>query len=359
MGLFESNFFKKIFTKERKEAFKLPNTQTWLFTFAFLLMFFIIIYILIETGLLSRYYSTILLSVLIMIILASSLNISTGFLGQLVLGHAAFMAIGAYTAALIGIALEPFIVSKVLLFSISALGGMTLAGLAGLLVGTPALRLKGDYLGIMTLGFGEIVKNVLVNIKSVTNGAQGLTGIPRIMSFELAYAVTILVILFIVLFMASRHGRAILSIREDEIAAESVGINIVRYKLMAFVISSALAGIGGAVFAFKEGTIVPEQFNFIKSVEIFVIVVLGGMGSLSGTIIAAITIVFLPELLRDFQQFRLLAYSGSLILVMLFRPQGLMGTKEIDLDKLRQRVYKFFRGLFKKEKRLLKDGDDR
>lgn len=294
---------------------------------------FVVLYILISTGLLSRYFSSIIILILVMIIMSTSLNIATGFLGQLHLGHAAFMGIGAYTASLLAILLRDAIGSDLLLFIVSTLGAMIFAGISGFLIGWPALRLKGDYLGIMTLGFGEIVKTIITNMKGITNGAQGLYGIPGIMNFPIAFWTTVLVVMIIFLFMNSRHGRAILSIREDEIASESVGINIARYKLTGFVLASMFAAVGGSIFAFNIGFISPVQFGFLKSVEIFVIVVLGGMGSLSGSIVASIVLVSMPELLRDFASYRYLLYSTLLIIIMLFRPQGLMGTKEFDLKK--------------------------
>ncbi len=307
----------------------------------FVIGLFIVLYSLIAFEVISKYNSTILILVLITIIMASSLNVATGFLGQLVLGHAGFMAIGAYTAALIGISLKDaaFIISLgdtlggLVLFFISAFGAFIAAALAGVLVGTPALRLRGDYLGIMTLGFGEIVRAIITNIE-ITGGSQGLTGIPRIMNFPLAYFVTVAIVVLIYLFMNSRHGRAILSIREDEIAAESVGINISRYKVLGFVIASAFGGVGGAVYAFQYGYLAPSAFTIAKSIDYFVIVVLGGMGSLSGGIIAAVFLTFLPEYLRQFNQYRLVIYSGLLIVTMLYRPQGLLGTKERDFYDL-------------------------
>lgn len=292
---------------------------------------FILLYLLMLTGVINRYNSTIFIFVLISIIMASSLNIATGFLGQLVLGHAGFMAIGAYTAALIAISVNTATggIGDVPLFLISSFGAALLAALAGLLVGAPALRLKGDYLGIMTLGFGEIVRVIITNL-SITNGAQGLTGIPRIMNFPIAFWTAVVIVLFIFLFMNSRHGRAILSIREDEIASESVGTNITKYKIIGFVLAAAFGGVGGSVYAFQMGVLAPNAFSFLKSIDIFVIVVLGGMGSLSGGIFAAILLTFLPEYLRDFSNYRLLIYSSLLIITMLYRPQGLMGTKEFD-----------------------------
>lgn len=301
---------------------------------------FLVLYALITFGVISKYNSTILVLVLIGVILATSLNVATGFLGQLALGHAGFMAIGAYTAALIGIGLKDAAwivnlgeIGNLIIFLIAALGAFVAAGIAGVLVGTPALRLRGDYLGIMTLGFGEIIRAIITNM-DFTGGAQGLTSIPRIMSFPLAYFVTVFVVVIIYLFMNSRHGRAILSIREDEIASESVGTNITRYKILGFVIASAFGGVGGAVYAFQVGYLAPSAFTFIKSIDILVVVVLGGMGSLSGGIIAAIFLTFLPEYLRDFNQYRLLMYSVLLVITMLYRPQGLLGTKEVSFHDL-------------------------
>ena len=310
---------------------------------------FFVLYLLMELGVINRYNSTIFVLVLVSIIMASSLNIATGFLGQLVLGHAGFMAIGAYVASLTAILLRDNVdltflgdgLSDLVLFVISATVAMLFAAVAGLLVGTPALRLRGDYLGIMTLGFGEIVRVLITNI-DVTGGAQGLIGIPRIMSFPIAFWTTVLIVVFIYLFMNSRHGRAILSIREDEIASESVGTNITLYKILGFVIASGLGGVGGAVYAFQVGYIAPSAFGFIKSVDIFVIVVLGGMGSLSGGIIAAIFLTFLPEYLREFNEYRLLLYSILLVVTMIYRPQGLMGTKEFSatgaFNKIKEKI---------------------
>ncbi len=351
MGILERMMSKS----EQKKVYKKLSKSSIIVNLSVIFVIFIVLNTLINTGVLNRYYSTILVLILVAIIMSTSLNIGTGFLGQLILGHAGFMAIGAYTAALIGIALNDVIVNdflfisrNLIIFVIAGSGAMFTASIAGLLVGTPALRLRGDYLGIMTLGFGEIVRVIITNLE-ITNGAQGLMGIPRLMTFPIAFWTTVIVVLIIYLFMSSRHGRAILSIREDEIASESVGINITKYKIMGFVLASLFGGLGGAVFAFQGGFLAPVSFGFIKSVEIFVIVVLGGMGSISGAIIAAIILTFLPELLREFDQYRLLLYSGLLVVTMLFRPQGLMGTKELDPKKQIRKVYRFIKKIIKKD----------
>ncbi len=306
----------------------------------------------IEFGYISRYYAGIIVLSLIFIIMAISLNVATGFLGQLVLGHAGFMAVGAYTAALFAVNYKGQFEDIVILL-VGAAIAMVSAGIMGLIVGFPALRLKGDYLGIMTLGFGEIIRVVLVNLE-ITNGSQGLTGIPRILNFTNAYIAVVFTLVVVVLIMKSRHGRAILSIRENEIASENVGINLTKYKLMAFVIAASFGGLGGALFAFKDGFLAPASFGFVKSVEIFVIVVLGGMGSLTGSIIAAVFVVLLPEVLRTFESYRMLTYSLVLILTMLFRPQGLFGTREFSLGFLN----KPFRKWNDKFKKLISDGND-
>jgi branched-chain amino acid transport system permease protein len=311
--------------------------ERWMI-FALVAGFYVIVSIFIATGILNRYYTFLLISVLIMIVLASSLNIATGFLGQLVLGHAGFMAIGAYTAGLIAVALGDSVGNDYMIFFISSIGAMITAGIAGLLVGTPALRLRGDYLGIMTLGFGEIVRLIIRNVE-FTGGTFGLKGIPRLMTFPMAFLTTVIIVTIIYMFINSRHGRAIISIREDEIASENVGINITRYKLLGFVIASMFAGVGGSMFAFREGILYPQSFDFIRSVEIFVVVVLGGMGSLSGTMISAFILIFLPELLRDFDQYRYLSYSTLLILIMLYRPQGLLGKRELFTFKKKRKPF--------------------
>lgn len=319
--------------------------RKYLRNFLFIVGIFVVIQSLIMTGVFNRYYSTILILIMIGIIAAVSLNMATGMLGQLVLGHAAFMGLGAYGAALTAKALLSVGMPNVLLFAISAIVGGLVAALAGVLVGTPALRLKGDYLGIMTLGFGEVVIVFLTNIPSITGGAQGLMGIPRIMTFPIAFWTMVICVSIIVFIMKSRHGRAILSIRENEIAAEAVGINLTKYKVVTFSIAAFFGGISGAIFAFVQGFIAPTvtSFGFVKSIEMFVIVVLGGMGSITGSIISASILTFLPEALREFASYRLLVYSLILVVMMLFRPQGIFGTAELSLTGAIQKVKSLFK----------------
>ncbi len=322
--------------------------KIYLRNFLVIIAGFVLIQILSMTGMLNRYYMGIIIAILIAIVSATSLNLSTGMMGQLVLGHAAFIAIGAYSAGLMGIALKNTGLPGIVIFIISAITAGIMAMIAGILVGTPALKLRGDYLGIMTLGVGEIVRVIIINIPSVTNGAQGLTGIPTIMNFPIAYWTTVISVLCIVLFITSRHGRAILSIRENEIASEAVGIPVFKYKIMGFAVAAFFAGIAGAIYAFQYAVLVPSSFGFIRSVEIFVIVVLGGMGSITGCIIAAIVLTFLPEYLREFEKYRLLIYSLLLVVIMLKRPQGLLGTKEMNLTKIIDKSKSLLHKTFKK-----------
>ncbi|MGE4321016.1 MAG: branched-chain amino acid ABC transporter permease [Acholeplasmataceae bacterium] len=291
-----------------------------------------IIQILILVGFIGNYYMGILMSVMAFIILATSLNIATGFLGQLILGHAAFMGIGGYAAGIFAIYMRDYVESDLLLYVMSILVAFTFAAVAGFLIGTPALRLKGDYLGILTLGFGEIIRVAATNLSDLTGGAGGLKNIPQISTFNSAYFTVVIIILIIVLMMNSRFGRAMLSIREDEIAAESVGINLFKFKILGFVLAAGFGGIGGALFAFK-GFISPNSISFMQSVNIFVIVVLGGIGSVTGSVISAIVLTILPQALLSFETWRMLVYSLLLILMMLFRPQGLLGTKELKLPE--------------------------
>lgn len=301
---------------------------------------------LMKAGIITNYWKGILVTIGINVVLATSLNLGCGYLGQLPLGHAGFMAVGAYAAG-IYIKTTPtydliragqssqaiqYIVIAVLLSAV-------VAGVFGVLIGIPALRLKGDYLAIITLGFGEIIRVVLTNIDSVlgfkfTYGSAGLARVPKFTSFNVAYILVVLCIFIIHTFMKSRHGRAVLSIRENEIAAESVGINTTKYKTVAFVLSAMLAGVAGCMYAGYIGSLYPSTFKFMKSIEILVMVVLGGMGSMIGSIVSAIVLTALPELLRTFSDYRMVAYSLALVLMMIFRPKGLFGQYDFSLKKI-------------------------
>ncbi|MBK7959877.1 MAG: branched-chain amino acid ABC transporter permease [Bdellovibrionales bacterium] len=295
------------------------------------------------------YIQILFLYIVVNSLLALGLNLVNGFTGQFSLGHAGFMAVGAYFAAYAslhwGFLQDGWKALEMILFS---LGGGLVAAVFGFIVGQPSLRLKGDYLAIVTLGFGEIIRVILLNIQSL-GGAIGISGIApfpeihfstfTINRFLVSFFICMTwgLICFVTLWRLkySLHGKAFLSIREDEIAAESVGVPTTKLKVRAFVISSFFAGVAGALFAHLTSIITPSSFSFAdKSVSSIIMVVLGGMGSLTGSILAAIFVTVLPELLRDLQNLlgidiRMILFSATLILVMIFRPQGLLGEREI------------------------------
>ena len=311
---------------------------------------YILLKILIGTGVVSRYHQGIIIFILINIILATSLNLATGFLGQLTLGHAGFMAVGAYASAMTAVALKANFkdMPDLLMLLISLLVAALASAVVGIIIGVPALRLRGDYLAIITLGFGEVIRVVINNIKA-TGGAQGLTGIPKISTFDNVFWITVLVVLFLYRLTHSRQGRAILSIREDEIAAEAVGVKTTQFKVMGFAIAASIAGIGGGLYAHYIAFLDPNTFNFMRSVEILVIVVLGGMGSLTGSILAAIVLTIMPEALRSFANYRLLLYSFMLIVMMIFRPKGFFGTGEFSWQGFYDRYTMRKNALLKRE----------
>ncbi len=332
------------------------KTKSILLNTLSLLLVYLVIAIAIGTGGMNNYISNILVTVLITVIMTASLNVTTGLLGQLALGHAGFMAIGAYTAALF---------TKTVPLSIGLslplgllIGGIT-AALFGMLIGIPALRLQGDYLAIITLGFGEIIRVVIVNL-DITGGASGLTRIARMsrvfsddravssaIQFTLVFWITALIIASIFTLGRSRHGRAIISIRENAIAAEATGIPTTKYKLLAFTIAAFFAGIAGGLYAHQTSILMAKDFGFNKSIEYLVMIVLGGMGSITGSIIASFVLVALPEMLRGLAEYRLVIYSLLLILMMLFRPAGLMGTREFSMLEAWEGLERRFKRVFR------------
>ncbi|MCC5468192.1 branched-chain amino acid ABC transporter permease [Pelosinus baikalensis] len=264
-----------------------------------------------------------LILICINVILAVSLNLINGFTGQFSIGHAGFMAVGAYLGAVLTVKLQlPFIVA--------ILGGAAAAGFLGFVIGLPTLRLDGDYLAIATLGLGEIIRITILNIPYV-GGASGFMGIPRYSNFTWVFFATVFTVFFIRNFINSTHGRACISIRENQIAAEAMGIDTTKYKVMAFTIGAAFAGIAGTLFSHYFYIAHPASFTFMKSFDILTIVVLGGLGSISGSITAAILLTFVSAALASYPEWRMIIYSLMLIILMLYRPQGLFGNKEISL----------------------------
>lgn len=275
------------------------------------------------------------------------------------------MSIGAYSAALfvkyaqdtMGITLlqENGLTSAGLgFFLLSLLIGGGIAAVFGLIVGIPALRLKGDYLAIITLGFGEIIRS-LIEYFPFTGGAQGLKKIPKLASsLNVVYIIMIVCVVIMFAFVRSRHGRAITAIREDDIASEASGIPNTHYKVMAFTIAAFFAGVAGGIYAQYLGVLGASSFGFMKSIDILVMVVLGGMGSLTGSILSAVGLTALPEMLRSFSDYRMLIYSVVLIIVMIFKPSGLLGTYEFSLTRLIDRIV--HPGKHKKASTMKKEG---
>ncbi len=283
------------------------------------------------------YFQSIFLVAAMNIILATSLTIVNGFTGQFSLGHAGFMAVGGYCAA----ALTTYLLPKLgwtgplaTLFFLGALvAGGLLSAVGGYIVGLPSLRLKGDYLAIVTLGFGEIIRVVLLNIDSL-GGARGLSGILILTNQTWLIFAAFACSFCAFRFLGTPTGRGMFAVREDEVAAEAMGVNTTRVKVQAFVISAFWAGVAGGLYAHQYGYLSPTNFNFMKSFDAVVIIVLGGLGSVSGAILAAIALAILPEALRPLQQwtgfdFRMIFYSLILILFMVFKPNGLLGRHEL------------------------------
>ena len=320
---------------------KIPMPVRYLINALLFVAFLIVGLSLIQSGVITKYYTKVLMLIGINIILTVSLNIATGYLGQLPLGHAGFMAVGAYTAAIF---MTRSGLDASVSFPIGLVLGALMAGVVGILIGIPALRLKGDYLAIITLGFGEIIRVVLLNIDSVlgfklTYGAASLKSIPKETNFLNTFLCVGIVCLLIHTMMKSRHGRAILSIRENEIAAESCGINITYYKVLGFAASAVFAGLAGALYAGYLGILNPSSFGFMKSIEILVMVVLGGMGSMVGSVLSATVLTAVPEILRAFSEYRMILYSLLLITVMIFKPSGLMGQYDFSLSRILEKVF--------------------
>ena len=266
------------------------------------------------------------------IILAAGLNLINGYTGQFSLGHAGFMAVGAYVSAIVTMKLGlPFIVA--------IMAGACAAGLLGLLIGLPTLRLSGDYLAIATLGLGEIIRITILNINYI-GGASGFMGIPRYTNFAWVFFVCLFVLFFIKNFINSSHGRACISIRENEVAAEAMGIDTTKYKVLAFTLGAAFAGVAGALFAHYFYVIHPASFTFISSFNYLTMVVLGGLGSITGSIAGAVILTFISAALASWPEWRMIIYSVMLIILMLYRPQGLFGNIEL----VNMNIFKRFKG---------------
>jgi branched-chain amino acid transport system permease protein len=268
-------------------------------------------------------------------ILAISLNLINGYTGQFSIGHAGFYAVGAYTCAAFNVyagpeiremlPFLPVIGQNAVLLLLGLTAGALLSGLAGLAVGIPSLRLRGDYLAIVTLGFGEIIRVLILNIDSI-GGARGLAGVPALANFFWVYLFVLVTIVTIHNLVHSGYGRAFVSIRDDEIAAEAMGVDTTRFKVMSFVISSMFAGIAGGLFGHFTLYLHPNSFTFVMSFNVIIMIVIGGLGSIEGAVLGALLFTFGQEALREFGSMRLVYFALLLVLIMIFRPQGILGT---------------------------------
>jgi branched-chain amino acid transport system permease protein len=298
-------------------------TKRDLLTLAACLVLYAVMQTLIEFNVIGAFWQLNIVLICINIILAVSLNLINGFTGQFSIGHAGFMAVGAYMGAVLTVKMQmPFLVA------IAA--GAVSAGFLGFVIGLPTLRLNGDYLAIATLGLGEIIRITILNIPYV-GGASGFMGIPRLTNFTWVFFLTVFSIFFIKNLINSTHGRACISIRENEIAAEAMGVDTTKYKVLAFTIGASFAGVAGALFSHYFYIAHPASFTFMRSFDILTMVVLGGLGSISGSITAAILLTFVSAALASYPEWRMVIYSLMLIVLMLYRPQGLFGNKELSL----------------------------
>ena len=317
------------------------NTKDALITYGMVAVLFVVVQILLATGNVSSLIQGQLVPICAYVVMAVSLNLTVGVLGELSLGHAGFMSVGAFSGAVVAAGMGLNGASDGVRLLMAILVGGLLAAVAGFLIGIPVLRLRGDYLAIVTLAFGEIIKGIINNLyvgvdarglqasilndalnlaeggKVVISGPMGVSGNGKIATFLAGFLLIMVCLVVIHNLVDSRSGRAILALRDNVIAAESVGINITRYKLMTFVISAAMAGMAGALFALNYSTVVASKFDFNTSILVLVFVVLGGLGNMRGSIIAATLLTVLPELLRSFADYRMLIYAIVLILIML------------------------------------------
>ena len=300
-----------------------------------ILFIFSLIQVLISMGVINSYYESTLFTICINMILAVSLNLIVGICGQFSLGHAGFMAIGAYSAGIVTRMMPNYGG-----MAIGILVGFVISSIAALIVSIPTLRLRGDYLAIVTLGFSEIIRICIQNMK-ITNGAAGLTGIPKLTTWPILFAAVVISVIVCTNFVRSAPGRAARAINDDEIAAEAMGVNTTKYKVIAFVVGAILASLAGSLFANYFYVLNPNQFTLNKSIDILVMVVFGGMGSMSASVLAAIVIGILNMYLQQFTDLRMIIYGAALVLMMIFRPQGILGSWELSIERwLKKRAAK-------------------
>jgi len=325
------------------------STRKNIFTMALCLIMYGTVSAMIMTGSASRHLQSMLVPICINIVLTVSLNLVIGFLGELSLGHAGFMSVGAYASCLFSIAMESKFpdLSVLVRFPLAMLVGGIVGAVFGFLVGIPVLRLKGDYLAIVTLAFGEILRSVIINLDFL-GGASGLKGTPQDSTFTWGFVAIVITLLVIMNLADSKHGRSIMALRDNAIAAASVGINLNRYKLLVFVIAAFFAGVAGALYGHNYSIMTAGTFDYNKSIEILVMVVLGGMGSIRGSVISATVITVLPEMLRGLADYRMMIYALVLIAVMLLGSNPKLAVLRYKLSP--KRLYKRLTGKEKQEK---------
>lgn len=273
------------------------------------------------------------------IIMVASLNLVVGCMGEFSLGHAGFVSVGAYASAIVSSALTGKGLPDIGLFLVALLAGGLAAGAAGVLVGVPALRLRGDYLAIVTIAFAEIIRVCFCNFP-ITGGGKTMSGILKLSDFYWCFWIMVVCVTLMYMYVRSRYGRTVKAIREDYIAASASGINVTYYKVLTFAVAAFFAGVGGAIYAHYMTAMIPTNFNFMYSAELLSEVIIGGTGSLTGSIIGAAFLSSLPEMMRQFSQYRMLAYSVVLVLVMIFKPGGIFGSWEFSLTRLLRRIFK-------------------
>lgn len=299
-----------------KELFHKKSLRDKLITLSIPVLAFLVMEIFSAAGMLSRHMQAMLIPICVNVILAVSLNLTVGFLGELTLGHAGFMSVGAYAGCLFSIQMQNLL-PAVVRYPLALLIGGLVAAIFGLLIGIPVLRLKGDYLAIVTLAFGEIIRSVIINLDFL-GGAAGLKGTPQDASFVSSFVVVMIMLIVVMNMLDSRQGRAVTAIRDNRIAAEACGLPVTYYKMLAFVVAAFFAGVAGVIYGHNLNILTASTFDYNKSIEILVIVVLGGMGSIRGSVIAAVLITVLPEALRSLDSYRMVIYALLLILIMLF-----------------------------------------
>lgn len=307
-----------------------------------LILLFFVLYAVFETGLLgpkTDYFKGIATTACYTIIMVTSLNLLVGIMGEFSLGHAGFMSVGAYASAVLtnAIASAGFGIPKFLLFLLAILIGGIAAAITGVLVGIPTLKLRGDYLAIVTVAFAEIIRVAFTNFE-ITGGGRTMSGIAKLSSFYWVFWVTVVCVAIMYMFIRSRFGRTVKAIREDYVAASASGVNVTFYKVMTFTVSAFFAGVAGAIYAHYMTAMIPTSFNFMYSAEFLTEVIIGGTGSMTGSIIGAAFLSALPEAMRAFARYRMLGYSVVLVLIMIFRPGGIFGTWEFSLGRVIDKV---------------------